>query len=68
MKFDVSKQLTEVSLLSSGSEMVDCFNDLAADPDCRVVVVSGAGRLFTAGGDPTFLPFRIVLFSESCVS
>ncbi|CAB1453281.1 unnamed protein product [Pleuronectes platessa] len=33
------------------SEMVECFNDLAADPDCRVVVVSGAGRLFTAGID-----------------
>ncbi|XP_045929290.1 delta(3,5)-Delta(2,4)-dienoyl-CoA isomerase, mitochondrial [Micropterus dolomieu] len=33
------------------SEMVDCFNEIAEDPDCRVVVVSGAGRLFTAGID-----------------
>ncbi|KAM7412572.1 hypothetical protein PAMA_020111 [Pampus argenteus] len=33
------------------SEMVDCFNDIAVDPDCRVVVVSGAGRTFTAGID-----------------
>lgn len=32
------------------SEMVDCFNAIAGDPDCRVVVVSGAGKLFTAGG------------------
>lgn len=33
------------------SEMVDCFNEISGDPDCRVVVVSGAGRIFTAGID-----------------
>ncbi|XP_029301694.1 delta(3,5)-Delta(2,4)-dienoyl-CoA isomerase, mitochondrial isoform X1 [Cottoperca gobio] len=33
------------------SEMVDCFNEIAADPDCRVVIISGAGKLFTAGID-----------------
>ncbi|KAG7261710.1 hypothetical protein CRUP_036487 [Coryphaenoides rupestris] len=30
------------------SEMVDCFEQIAADSDCRVVVVSGAGKVFTA--------------------
>lgn len=33
------------------SEMVTCFNEIAEDPECRVVVVSGAGRIFTAGID-----------------
>ncbi|XP_041851772.1 delta(3,5)-Delta(2,4)-dienoyl-CoA isomerase, mitochondrial isoform X1 [Melanotaenia boesemani] len=33
------------------SEMVDCFNEIADDPECRVVVVSGAGKIFTAGID-----------------
>lgn len=33
------------------SEMVECFNKLAEDPDCRVVVISGAGKIFTAGID-----------------
>ncbi|KAM4566338.1 delta(3,5)-Delta(2,4)-dienoyl-CoA isomerase, mitochondrial isoform 1-T3 [Odontesthes bonariensis] len=33
------------------SEMVECFNEIADDPDCRVVVVSGAGKIFTAGID-----------------
>ncbi|XP_036412187.1 delta(3,5)-Delta(2,4)-dienoyl-CoA isomerase, mitochondrial-like [Colossoma macropomum] len=33
------------------SEMVDCFNQIAQDPECRVVVFSGAGKLFTAGID-----------------
>ncbi|GAA6223574.1 delta(3,5)-Delta(2,4)-dienoyl-CoA isomerase, mitochondrial [Lates japonicus] len=33
------------------SEMVDCFNEIAGDADCRVVVVSGAGKIFTAGID-----------------
>ncbi|XP_029923695.1 delta(3,5)-Delta(2,4)-dienoyl-CoA isomerase, mitochondrial isoform X1 [Myripristis murdjan] len=33
------------------SEMVDCFNQISGDPDCRVVVVSGAGKIFTAGID-----------------
>ncbi|XP_061733497.1 delta(3,5)-Delta(2,4)-dienoyl-CoA isomerase, mitochondrial isoform X2 [Nerophis ophidion] len=33
------------------SEMVDCFNEIADDPDCRVVVFSAAGKVFTAGID-----------------
>ncbi|KAL7851473.1 hypothetical protein AOLI_G00218290 [Acnodon oligacanthus] len=33
------------------SEMVDCFNQIAQDSECRVVVFSGAGKLFTAGID-----------------
>lgn len=32
-------------------EMVDCFNKIAQDADCRAVVISGAGKLFTAGID-----------------
>lgn len=32
-------------------EMVECFNELAENPDCRVVVVSGSGKVFTAGID-----------------
>lgn len=39
--------------------MVDCFNEIAADPECRVVVVSGAGKIFTAGG---FQVYKCVLF------
>ncbi|XP_056612533.1 delta(3,5)-Delta(2,4)-dienoyl-CoA isomerase, mitochondrial-like [Triplophysa dalaica] len=33
------------------SEMVDCFNQIAEDKECRVVVFSGAGKTFTAGID-----------------
>ncbi|XP_051534515.1 delta(3,5)-Delta(2,4)-dienoyl-CoA isomerase, mitochondrial isoform X1 [Myxocyprinus asiaticus] len=33
------------------SEMVDCFNQITEDSECRVVVFSGAGKLFTAGID-----------------
>ncbi|CAM2110389.1 unnamed protein product [Caretta caretta] len=32
-------------------EMVECFNKIAQDSDCHAVVVSGAGKLFTAGID-----------------
>ncbi|KAF3818192.1 hypothetical protein GH733_012500 [Mirounga leonina] len=32
-------------------EMVECFNKIAQDPDCRAVVISGAGKSFTAGID-----------------
>ncbi|KAJ8369092.1 hypothetical protein SKAU_G00091200 [Synaphobranchus kaupii] len=35
------------------SEMVDCFSQIALDSDCRVVIVSGAGKVFTAGIDLT---------------
>ena len=31
------------------SEMVTCFNKIAADTECRAVVLSGAGKIFTAG-------------------
>uniref|UniRef100_A0A8C2YZZ7 Delta(3,5)-Delta(2,4)-dienoyl-CoA isomerase, mitochondrial n=1 Tax=Cyclopterus lumpus TaxID=8103 RepID=A0A8C2YZZ7_CYCLU len=33
------------------SEMVECFNEIAGDPSCRVVVFSAAGKVFTAGID-----------------
>ncbi|KAL0972987.1 hypothetical protein UPYG_G00197350 [Umbra pygmaea] len=32
-------------------EMVECFTQIAGDPECRVVVFSGAGKVFTAGID-----------------
>ncbi|XP_075773323.1 delta(3,5)-Delta(2,4)-dienoyl-CoA isomerase, mitochondrial isoform X2 [Pelodiscus sinensis] len=32
-------------------EMVECFSKIAQDPECHAVVVSGAGKLFTAGID-----------------
>ncbi|XP_078675112.1 delta(3,5)-Delta(2,4)-dienoyl-CoA isomerase, mitochondrial-like isoform X1 [Branchiostoma floridae x Branchiostoma belcheri] len=32
-------------------EMVECFQAIAAEPDIRAVVVSGAGKIFTAGLD-----------------
>ncbi|XP_058900577.1 delta(3,5)-Delta(2,4)-dienoyl-CoA isomerase, mitochondrial [Kogia breviceps] len=33
------------------SEMVVCFNKIAEDADCRAVVISGAGKMFTSGID-----------------
>ena len=35
-------------------EMVDCFHTISHDKDCRAVVVSGAGKMFTSGR-PTHL-------------
>ncbi|XP_069062993.1 delta(3,5)-Delta(2,4)-dienoyl-CoA isomerase, mitochondrial isoform X2 [Pleurodeles waltl] len=32
-------------------EMVECFNKIAQDSDCHAVVLSGAGKVFTAGID-----------------
>ncbi|KAM5296067.1 delta(3,5)-Delta(2,4)-dienoyl-CoA isomerase, mitochondrial [Glossophaga mutica] len=32
-------------------EMVECFNKITQDADCRAVVISGAGKMFTAGID-----------------
>lgn len=33
------------------SELKDCFNGLSNNPDCRAIVLSGAGKHFTAGLD-----------------
>ncbi|XP_011828799.1 PREDICTED: delta(3,5)-Delta(2,4)-dienoyl-CoA isomerase, mitochondrial-like [Mandrillus leucophaeus] len=30
-------------------EMVECFNKISRDADCRAVVISGAGKMFSAG-------------------
>ncbi|XP_004859124.3 delta(3,5)-Delta(2,4)-dienoyl-CoA isomerase, mitochondrial [Heterocephalus glaber] len=32
-------------------EMVECFNKIAQDSDCRAVVISGAGKMFSSGID-----------------
>ncbi|XP_071490561.1 delta(3,5)-Delta(2,4)-dienoyl-CoA isomerase, mitochondrial-like [Diadema antillarum] len=32
-------------------EMVECFNIIARDEDCRVVLLTGAGKMFSAGID-----------------
>ncbi|XP_063168714.1 delta(3,5)-Delta(2,4)-dienoyl-CoA isomerase, mitochondrial isoform X2 [Candoia aspera] len=32
-------------------EMVECFNKIAQDSECHVVVISGAGKMFTSGID-----------------
>ncbi|XP_020034197.2 delta(3,5)-Delta(2,4)-dienoyl-CoA isomerase, mitochondrial [Castor canadensis] len=32
-------------------EMVECFEKIACDPNCRAVVISGAGKMFTSGID-----------------
>lgn len=33
------------------SELGECFNALNENPDCRAIVLSGAGKYFTAGLD-----------------
>ncbi|XP_064387875.1 delta(3,5)-Delta(2,4)-dienoyl-CoA isomerase, mitochondrial-like [Halichondria panicea] len=33
------------------TEIKECFDSLSVDPDCRVVMVTGAGKNFTAGLD-----------------
>lgn len=32
-------------------EVYECFNSLSENPDCRAIVLSAAGKLFTAGLD-----------------
>ncbi len=44
--------------------MTECFNRIAQDCDCRVVVVSASGRIFTAGTYSGFL----VLIRCGCIT
>ena len=44
-------------------EYRQCFVNLAADPDCRSIVVSGAGKFFTVGLD--LMDFGAMMGGES---
>ncbi|XP_033735839.1 delta(3,5)-Delta(2,4)-dienoyl-CoA isomerase, mitochondrial-like [Pecten maximus] len=46
------------------SEMRTCFQQLNSDSDCRVIVLSGSGRVFTAGLDLTDLDTVAVMQSD----
>lgn len=41
--------LLQINLLDLCRECRECFQKLAIDKNYRVIIVSGAGRLFTAG-------------------
>lgn len=45
-------------------ECRECFEQLAVDTDCRVVVLSGSGRVFTAGLDLTDMGDVVSLHSS----
>jgi len=50
-------------------EVKECFQKLSDDPDCRTVVLSGAGRVFTAGLDLTDMSdFFDIIQSEQDVA
>lgn len=42
---------TNIFLVLQSSELGKCFNELNYNPDCRVIVLSGSGKHFTAGID-----------------
>jgi Delta3,5-Delta2,4-dienoyl-CoA isomerase len=47
-----AQENSELSLTSCDfSEIGKCFKELAVDPDCRSIVLSGSGKHFTAGID-----------------
>lgn len=50
--------------------MVECFNEISSDPDCRVVLVSAAGKIFTAGGFHTVVldGCRLCFYRLCCVA
>ncbi|XP_028920638.1 delta(3,5)-Delta(2,4)-dienoyl-CoA isomerase, mitochondrial [Ornithorhynchus anatinus] len=41
-------------------EMVECFNKISQDSECRAVVLSGAGKMFTSGIDLTDMAGEIL--------
>lgn len=45
----VHPNLEPVTTVCSHRDLKECFDTLSVDPDCRVVMVTGAGKNFTAG-------------------
>lgn len=48
VEFNRPKKLNAISKQMWG-EIGNCFNDLNKNSECRVIILSGAGRLFSAG-------------------
>ena len=44
-------------------EMVECFHQISDDSECRAVVLTGAGKLFTAGCNTADLNVTNMLIS-----
>ena len=40
-------------------EMVECFHQISDDSECRAVVLTGAGKLFTAGWNTADFEFNV---------
>lgn len=50
-------------------EYGECFNQLADDSDCRAIVLSGSGRLFTAGIDLSdFMELASIVMGDDDIS
>lgn len=49
-------------------EITECFNKLADDEDCRVVILSGAGKVFTSGLDLSDNGLFEIMMSDTDVS
>ena len=45
-------------------EMVECFHQISDDSECRAVVLTGAGKLFTAGWNVADFNVTNVLMSH----
>ena len=41
--------LSLILMVHVNREMVECFQQISEDTDCRAVVLTGAGKIFTAG-------------------
>ncbi len=51
MRFDRPERMNPLGLEGDATAIADMLGSLAADPDFRVLVITGNGKAFSAGGD-----------------
>jgi 2-(1,2-epoxy-1,2-dihydrophenyl)acetyl-CoA isomerase len=65
LTFDRAERLNALPDLTDGDEVAAICEAVNADPDIRCVVLTGAGRAFSAGGDLNAMKARSDMFAGS---
>ena len=67
IRFNRPDNMNAIGLLGDGAVFEDICNEINNDKTLRVVIITGQGRAFSAGGDIKSMRDKTGIFSGSCL-